>query len=381
MKKLVFFLSPLLFASSPLDIINSYRTNTGLNPLKENSHLQCAATKHNEYMAKNRIYGHYEMPNTPYFIGKTPGDRAINCGYESRYISENISHGQDSYKESIENLMGAIYHRINFLDFDIDEIGYSKNNQFFTYDMGNSYINTACQKEWNIRSGSYGVCKEFNKIIPTSYINQLQSKNPKLIFFPYNNMKNVPTTFYNENPDPLPDYDVSGYPISIHLNPYYFKTLMIKSFEIYQNNKKIENTRILTYKNDPNKQLHKTDAVLFPLTPLKPNTTYHIEAKILADNKPINLSWDFTTKTIKSNYLINDAKYQEFTIKPNKDYIIYLKPLSAHDTFNSIKVKYIGVLINKFKLKDNNHILVNLKGNGSFKIFAKDREIELKVKE
>ena len=36
-------------------------------------------------------------------------------------------------------------------------------------------------------------------------------------------MKNTPTVFYEEHPDPLPGIGVSGYPISISFNPYYFK--------------------------------------------------------------------------------------------------------------------------------------------------------------
>jgi len=104
MKKALFscLFSSLLFAQTPLDYLNTLRTQTGLNTLVENGNLTQAATNHTDYMRQNNIVGHYESSSNAGYTGVHPYDRAIYANYQSRYVRENVSAGQPSAQASID---------------------------------------------------------------------------------------------------------------------------------------------------------------------------------------------------------------------------------------------------------------------------------------
>ena len=385
MRLIIVFFAVLLY-SSPLSIINEYRNAVGLNRLSENPSLSLAAKLHAKYLLKNGEFSHYEKKYGYRFAGITPQDRAISCGYASRYVLENLSKGDKTYSESIRNLFSAIYHRLAFLDFNINEIGYYRLEDIFVYDMGNSYIDEACKSDRRYNEGFANLCKDKNKIIPKSVYYENIKNNPKIIFWPYNSMKNIPTVFYEEHPDPLPGMGVSGYPISISFNPYYFKNKKIKllSFELFKENEKINDTKIITVTNDVNHMIKKTQFVLFPLRRLDYGEKYRVEADFIIDGKIKSFEFYFETEEKKVPIITVVSNRGEFYIKPNVTYLIYFKPLDKNDKLSHLRYEFLrGMKINSIGYKDANTIYLNVSGakNKKLKIYTKKRKITLIIKE
>ena len=358
----------------------------GLNSLEDNPSLDFAAKLHAKYMFKNNEFSHYEKKYGYRFAGVTPADRAMSCGYPSRFVIENISKGEKSYKESVKDLFSAIYHRLTFLNFNINEIGYYRLNDIYVYDMGNKYISEACDNLEKFNSGFAGLCRDKNKIIPKEvYIANMQN-NPKVVFWPYNGMKNTPPVFYDEIPDPLPDYGVCGYPVSISFNPYYYKNKKIQliTFTLYKGKMPVNDVKIITSENDVNHMLKKTDFVLFPLQRLEYGAKYNVEADFVIDGKIKSYKWSFEVedKYIPViNVIGNKGKYY---IKPNITYLIYFKPLNKNDKLSDLKYEFRrGLTINKIGYKDANTLYLNISGknNKKLKIYTKNRRITLIIKD
>jgi hypothetical protein len=71
-------------------------------------------------------------------------------------------------------------------------------------------------------------------------------------------IKDFHPVFYNEDPDPLPDLDMSGNPISLHFSPNIKDEIKVTQFKLKNNNtNKFFTERNLNSKNDPNKLFHK----------------------------------------------------------------------------------------------------------------------------
>ena len=364
MKFFLIFLNVLLFANG-LDYLNEIRQNLGMIPLKENKSLDKAAYNHTLYLnTHGNMYGHFEVPGK-YFTGKTPTDRALYAGYNSRFIAENYAYG--AYKnidKSIEMLFSAIYHRFGFLNFYIDEVGIANINQYYVFDMGNSNLNKICSKHFENIIGEYyyGVCKNYNLKIPANiYLNAKNSiakQNPKIIIFPTSNIK-VEPVFYGEEPNPIP-YKLSGYPVSIQFNPYYIKNVKLLKFEIYHNGNKLD-TLLITKNNDINHKLTANQFALFPIKRLKWNSKYDVICEYEINNQIYTKKWSFYTKKLKTN-LITVTKNSAFFIKPNKTYIVYVKPSNNNETIKNIRYKYPrGVKIN-IKILDTNTFQIKVNG-------------------
>ena len=385
MKKLIIFLAVFLFAN-PLFTINEYRSAVGLNSLDENPSLTLAAKWHAKYIFANNDLTHYEKRYGKYFSGVSPADRAISCGYNSRYIVENISRGEENYNESIKDLFGAIYHRFGFLNFNINEIGYYRLNDIYVYDMGNSFINRACKIKSDYKSGFAALCRDKNKIIPKSVYYDQMKTNPQTVMWPYDGMKNIPAVFYEEIPDPLPDYGVCGYPVSISFNSYYYenKKITLISFELYKNGKKVEKTKIITYKNDINRMLKKTQFVLFPLERLDYGSHYDVKADFIINGRMKSFEWGFDVEEKRVPVITVTGIKGVYYIKPNVTTLIYFKPINAKDRLSKLRYEYIrGLKINKIGYKDANTLYLNISGaNGKkLKIKTEKRDIVLIIKE
>ncbi|ACM93666.1 conserved hypothetical protein [Nautilia profundicola AmH] len=385
MKKLILFLAVFLFAN-PLFTINEYRNAVRLNPLDENPSLTLAAKWHAKYIYANNEITHIQRKYGRYFSGKTPADRAISCGYESRYVIENLSRGEKSYNESIKDLFGAIYHRFGFLNFNINEIGYYKLNDIYVYNMGNSFINRACKIKSDYKSGFAGLCRDKNKIIPKGVYYDQMKTNPQMVTWPYDGMKNTPAVFYEEIPDPLPEYGVCGYPVSISFNPYYYenKKISLISFELYKNGKKVEKTKIITYKNDVNRMLKKTQFVLFPLERLEYGAHYDVKADFIINGRMKSFEWGFDVEEKRIPVITVIGTNGKYFIKSNITYLIYFKPLNSNDRLSGLKYEYIkGLKINKIGYKDANTIYLNISGypGKKLKITTKKRKIILVIKD
>ncbi len=99
------------------DIINQYRADRGLKPLKLSAHLTEAAKAHSRDLAKWDRISHYGSD------GSNPWDRVKRTGYKARLAAENVGTGQVSFKEVMKGWRESPGHNKNLLLADAREMG------------------------------------------------------------------------------------------------------------------------------------------------------------------------------------------------------------------------------------------------------------------
>ncbi len=334
-----------------LNYLNKLRIGAGLIPLTENNKLENAAKNHANYLIKNHTIGHFEDKNSIGYTGKYGSQRSIYSGYKTSMVIENISNNNFTAKESIDGLMAAIYHRFGFLDFHIDEIGIGikqnlndKSQTAFVYDMGSHNLEDICQKKNSIRVGEYAdnICADRSLKIEAKLFNKILSsnrkRNKKIVKYPFDGQKDVPPAFYDELPDPLPDYSVSGFPISVSFNESYFKKVDMLSFKLFDNNgTEIKETIVYNKNSDPNKRLKRFEFALFPLKRLEWNSKYSVEIIYKADNQLKREYWSFKTRQFKLPFYKVTSNKNSFKIKTGENNIFYFPPNSKRDILGSLK--------------------------------------------
>ena len=338
-------------ADHSLAYLNQLRLGAGLIPLTENISLGLAAQNHADYLIKNKKIGHYEEAKYRGYTGEYGSNRAIQTGYKTPMIIENVSSNNLNYQESIDGLMGAIYHRFGFLDFHIDEIGIGvhqdPNNPYqtaFVYDMGNQALNNLCTtpQQTQDKKPLVKVCANpkitFSKKRFFNAINSNSKLNHPLITYPYNGQSDIPPAFYEELPDPLPEHSVSGFPISVSFDESHFKSIEMLSFKLYDSTgKELTDTLQYNQQTDPNHKLKKFEFALFPLQRLAWNHTYKVKIQYKADKKREEKTWYFKTRTFQEPLHAVTAKHHHFKLIKGEAAIFYFPPHSPHDILPSLR--------------------------------------------
>ncbi len=336
------FLSTLIFfgcgaeetASNNLEAINylnEIRKNTGMIEYTTNNSLDQSAYNHSRYLGNNNLITHDEISGYNYFTGTTPSDRAVYAGYNSRSVGENIATAS-SEKESIDNLFTAIYHRIGFLSFIYNEIGFGQYDNIYTYNMGNSGYAHLCENN-NDTSGQYyyNICADLHKKVPrddyNSVKNSMYNSNPDVVVFPYDHATDIPPVFYEESPDPLPNHSMSGNPVSIHLNPKLGDSITLNSLTLRESstNTLISNSFVMKKANDPNEKFTLRDYALFPYERLDWGTTYTANATYTIDGNSHSKNWSFTTRNFSEQIIEIDKSTSSLTVDSGTTYVYYIK--------------------------------------------------------
>lgn len=252
-----------------LNYSNRYRNFLGISEFKLNDSLNASAMAHTNYMTINNKLTHNEFTNDKGFTGIEPYNRVVAFGYTGSNVSENISSGQKDYKEAIDGLMDAPYHRLAWINPYLIDLGYGAKDKYYTFNFGG---NTA-------------------------------SKD-KMIVYPKEGQTDVAISWDgNETPNPLRFYEKSGkvgYPISLS----YFSKNNIEKLTIEKATlKNSEGNIVDIYMNTPEKDDKLKDSILIiPSKPLEKDEKYtvFVRIKILFNNnvaKEINKTWKFTTET------------------------------------------------------------------------------------
>lgn len=331
--------------------LNNIRHSVGLVKFKSNTFLQNAATSHANYLIQNQSIGHYEEKGKYAYTGSTPSERVKKAGYPSAYVMENISTNTEGQVKSINNLFAAIYHRLVFLNFDKDEIGlgfastHKKKSIKYTYvyNLASSSVSKLCYQSFAMQSGAYymrDICKQKEKMIPQTEYSEakafMQRRSADIILYPYDKQTNIWPAFYNESPDPLPGYKVSGFPVSVQLNPAYYKNIQFKSFLLYdESTKESIQSKILQQKNDHNRILKKHEFVLMPLRRLEFDKEYTAVFEAKADGRSIKKQWSFRTKNFKETVYRINQKETVLTLKAGSSIILYIVPTTQADILSS----------------------------------------------
>jgi uncharacterized protein YkwD len=112
-------------------LVNAYRAQKGLKPLKLNSRLNEAARKHSEDLAKSDRISHFGSD------GSDAWQRVRKAGYGPRVAAENVGTGQLSLEEVFRGWQKSRDHNANLLLGDAEEMGvamvYKPETQFKTF--------------------------------------------------------------------------------------------------------------------------------------------------------------------------------------------------------------------------------------------------------
>jgi uncharacterized protein YkwD len=316
-----------------LNYLNELRIGAGLIPFYSNHQLNTAAKSHANYLTNHLTFGHREEVQHQDFTGEFASSRVTYAGYASPQIIENVSTHNQSYKESIDGLFAAIYHRLAFLDFRADAIGigisqnpYKKSQTAFVYDMSSNGLEALYKNKANINAKNINAVLDHNKQL-----------NKNVVIYPFSGQKEVPPAFFDELPDPLPQHRVSGFPISISFNSTYHKEAKLLKFELYNSDgTQINNTLTFDQQTDPNKRLEKLDFVLFPLTRLAWNSTYHVKFSAIIDKKIITKEWSFSTQQFNIPLHIVNNKQGLYTMEQMHSHVFYFPPTSKVDLLHDI---------------------------------------------
>lgn len=121
------------------DIVNQYRKDNGLKPLKLNPELTAAAKAHSRDLAKWDRISHYGSD------GSNPWDRVKRSGYKARLAAENVGTGQASFEEVMKGWKNSPGHNKNLLLADAEHMGIALVNEqktefksFWTMVVGSS---------------------------------------------------------------------------------------------------------------------------------------------------------------------------------------------------------------------------------------------------
>ncbi len=170
--------------------------------------------------------------------------------------------------------------------------------------------------------------------IRVEYLAQLDAARhaalPPVIVWPPDGATDVPPAFFIEDPDPLPDHEVSGYPVSIQFNPGGAGEVSIEAFRLLkledEQQSVVEPLRLLDAASDPHGLLDGHQFALFPLERLDWGARYLAEVEAIVDGEVRHIRWGFETRVPDAPLLTAAAARQRFVVRPGVDYLLYLPP-------------------------------------------------------
>ncbi|WP_273163884.1 CAP domain-containing protein [Massilia timonae] len=251
--------------------INYRRAQAGVPTVSQNAQIDNAALGHSEYLRINNLMSHDQKPGLQGFTGAKLEDRLNAAGYtldrtRGFAYGEVISGSNNgSGFFMTEELITAIYHRFVIFEPMFREIGTgaasaSRGYHYFTADFAS-------------RNG-YGPGIARGAIVT----------------WPFNGQTGVAPNFLSdtEEPDPVPDRNEVGYPISVHTN--LDSTLAVNSFTVRPRG----GADLQVLRVDPLGQ--PTAASIIPVLPLRAATTYEVNFTGTVNGAAVSRAWSFTTR-------------------------------------------------------------------------------------
>ncbi len=376
--------------SDAVAYLNEYRRGSGLSGLKQNQILSQAAKNHADYSAQNEYMGHDETAGRAKFSGADPVSRAIAAGYKSRHILENIAYKSD-FKEAVDGLFSAIYHRFAFLNLSVDEVGYAlaSKDKFnaFVFEMGNSRLNAFCARgASDTGAGRFytNVCADKNLKIKDAKFDNFTGSSKSFVKFPDANA--VTPYFSGEIPDPFPECKITANPVSIEFNANAGE-IKFKDFEIFKDGRKIQNLHVITSKNDVNSKFSKGQFAAFSREVFDFGAQYEAvfsygQANAQSTGARVKqIKWSFKTKTPQNPYF--DARDGDVLgVDADKTYEIFFRPKDCNDLMTRYVYKVSGFAEAQIKQSGTNTLSVKLKGlaGDTLSITAGSTSVKVRLK-
>ncbi|WP_256078888.1 CAP domain-containing protein [Massilia sp. YIM B04103] len=269
--------APALSGNTALDGFNWFnyrRGQIGLSVLTRNSNIDAAAQGHSNYQFLNSTVTHEQVMGLPGFTGATLRDRLAAAGYvlpgTGFAYAEVISAASDrSGFYHAEELIAAIYHRFVIFEPVFREMGTgaasgNNNYTYFTADF-------ATVSGYGAGLGRNG-----------------------LATYPASAQTMVPLNFMSdsESPDPVPNLNEVGYPVSVHAD--IDNLLTVQNFSMRARGGSDLAVRLML----PSSDVHtpKSAAAIIPLAPLRSNTIYDVSFQGTVGGMAVSRNWSFTTR-------------------------------------------------------------------------------------
>ena len=262
-------------ATDGFNWFNFRRQQMGLAALARNTQIDRAASNHSNYQALNDTITHDEVAGKRGFTGVSVLNRLQAAQYQfpaSNYAyGEVISATADTNGVSAaEDLIAAIYHRFVIFEPKFLETGAAS----ATAGSGYTYFTTNFATR-TLDQGGLGA--------------------GRLVTYPFKDQQNLPVVFYSdqEQPDPVPDRNEVGYPVSVHAD--ITSVLTVQSFTINPHGGAALTTKLLRYGTDP--EINRPSVVsIIPLAVLQAQTLYDVRFVGSVDGVPVTLAWSFKTR-------------------------------------------------------------------------------------
>jgi len=264
-------------ATDGLNWINYRRSQVGVAVLTRNSLIDAAALGHSNYQRSNKTITHDQTAGLTGFTGTKLLDRLTAANYTlgSVYAAGEVISATTNTSgfSQAEELITAIYHRYVIFDPAFREIGAGS----ATITGGYTYF-----------TANFGATGSYNSL-----------GKGVIVTYPLNNQTGVPVNFYSdtEAPDPVPNQNLVGYPISVHADQYGGNRgeVVVQSFTVVPRGGTALSTRLLSYAAGNNHDIPSAAAII-PLSPLAAATTYDVSFSGTVAGVAVTRSWSFTTK-------------------------------------------------------------------------------------
>ena len=259
-------------ATDGFNWFNYRRSQIGLSPLVRNGLIDSAALGHSNYLNLNNTVAHEQVLGKPGFTGVTLGDRLAKAGYVVTSLQGEVIAGASNTSGFYlaEELVTAIYHRFVIFEPLFKEGGAGA----AVSGAGYAYFTTDLASNRNYGPGLAA---------------------GQIVAYPFSGQQKVAVSFSSDNeaPDPVPNQDVVGYPISVHAN--YGTSVSVTAFSVRQRGAGTDLTvRLLTSGSDAHTPV--SAASIIPLAPLTENTTYDVHFIGKVNGADITYNWSFSTR-------------------------------------------------------------------------------------
>jgi uncharacterized protein YkwD len=261
-------------AQDGMNWINFRRLQAGVPVLLANAQVAQAAQGHSNYQKVNNVVTHDQDAGKPAFTGVALLNRLVSAGYllgDNGYAVGEVISATSSNNGfyMAEELITAIYHRFVIFEPRFKEIGTGA----LSASSGYTYFTS----DFAARNG-YGP--------------GIGSGN--MVTWPTDGQQGVPTNFFSdfESPDPVPNANEVGYPISVHADLRNLVT--VQSFTVAPRGGSDLAVRLLSKASDA--ETSESAAAIVPLAVLKSGTTYDVRFSGHLAGVPVSKSWSFTTK-------------------------------------------------------------------------------------